>query len=536
MLDLRNTIRQLQEENRQLAQSLQQLSSGADIQDVIDLLPDKLRAAAGMPGPPPDSAPAAVGGRLSRGPGGTPPATAPAPPPPFAAWGAPGSGMGSPSHADGLRCAGGASARSPWRSADDSQLPPTPSNANVLRLQPLPASSLGSPARGKAAGKRGAAGGSQASAAASAAAAAYTAPRSKASSAPSAAASPLSPPLGAARGGDVRAAHDVRVQRSASTSSPSPTAAAVGAFSALRASETNPFQGSGSRLGLSSSSSSPAPRAGAAALSLTRRSVGVPASPLNGGNGYELLHEHGSGSGGGGGRDSAASWASLSTAQTPPGRNAARKAVGKSYANLKLSKQGTGAGAGAGGMPPRPGATPGTPSASAVDPIALLRPPAPLLDPGAFPELAALEAEFQMSLAAGPSTPGQPATAAAAAAGFGTGRLLGSAVEADKAGGRAGAGGGGGGSKGGAQGLRGQGAGEDVAAGSEAVARGDAAAGAGDEEGPDVRALKWAVKNPWFGTDLDMTMFAYKVRQVAMQVQNWQCYKKAVSVAAAAAV
>ena len=518
MLDLRNTIRQLQEENRQLAQSLQQLSSGADIQDVIDLLPDKLRAAAGMPGPPPDSAPAAVGGRLGRGPGGAPPATAPAPPPPFAAWGAPGSGMGSPSHADSLRCADGASARSPWRSADDSQLPPTPSNANVLRLQPLPASGLGSPARGKAVGKRGAAGADQASAAA----AAYTAPRSKASSAPSAAASPLSPPLGAAWGGNVRASHDVRVQRSASTSSPSPVGSR--AFSALRACETNPFHGSNSRLGLPSSSSSPAPRAGTAALSLTRRSTGTAASPLSGGNGYEPFHKPGCGSGGGSGRDSAASWVSSATAHTPLGRNAARNALGKSYANLKLSKQGTGAGAGAGGMPPRPGATPGTPSASAVDPIALLRPPAPLLDPGAFPELAALEAEFQMTLMAGPSTPERLSTAAAGAAGFGTGRLLGSAVEADKAGSRAGDGdnGGGGGSKGGATGLQEQGAGEDAAAGSEAVARGDAVAGAGEEEGPDVRALKWAVKNPWFGTDLDMTMFAYKVRQVAMQVHNWQ--------------
>ena len=31
------------------------------------------------------------------------------------------------------------------------------------------------------------------------------------------------------------------------------------------------------------------------------------------------------------------------------------------------------------------------------------------------------------------------------------------------------------------------------------------------DDTPDVRALKWARKNKWFGDDMEMTEFAYKV-------------------------
>ncbi len=94
-MDLRNTIRQLQVDNRTLAGSLQQLSTGADLLQVIESLPEQLR-------PAPTTAPA----RGSM---------------PFAATG----------RAGGASLAGGGL---PWSAAGDLTLPPTPKSANVLRL------------------------------------------------------------------------------------------------------------------------------------------------------------------------------------------------------------------------------------------------------------------------------------------------------------------------------------------------------------------------------------------------------------------
>ena len=40
------------------------------------------------------------------------------------------------------------------------------------------------------------------------------------------------------------------------------------------------------------------------------------------------------------------------------------------------------------------------------------------------------------------------------------------------------------------------------------------------EDTPDVRALKWARRNKWFGEDMDMTEFAYKVRKADVQMHR----------------
>ncbi|GFR41524.1 hypothetical protein Agub_g2220 [Astrephomene gubernaculifera] len=106
-------------------------------------------------------------------------------------------------------------------------------------------------------------------------------------------------------------------------------------------------------------------------------------------------------------------------------------------------------------------------------------PPPPALSE--FPELAAMEAEFQNLMAQGGGGGGGGAMrngnmVAAAAAGAGT---------------------------------AGAGAGDS---------------GAGEEEdagpAPDVRALKWAERNAWFGTDYDMTALAYQVHDQLVDVEH----------------
>ncbi|GAX75527.1 hypothetical protein CEUSTIGMA_g2970.t1 [Chlamydomonas eustigma] len=104
VMDLRNTIKQLQADNRTLAGSLQQLTSGADLVEVIESLPEKLR-------PPPGTAPPLMTSSTNL--------------------------KSSSLSSTAPRLAGvrNISADSPWSSASEPQLPPTPISSNVLRLQ-----------------------------------------------------------------------------------------------------------------------------------------------------------------------------------------------------------------------------------------------------------------------------------------------------------------------------------------------------------------------------------------------------------------
>ena len=109
------------------------------------------------------------------------------------------------------------------------------------------------------------------------------------------------------------------------------------------------------------------------------------------------------------------------------------------------------------------------------------------LDPLEFPELAALEEQFQQAMSTG------------AAGGHAAGAAVASSHQS------------------GAQNRGGGGESRRVAASnissssSSAVASSSVAAVEGEEDAPDVRALKWAQKNKWFGSDIEMTEYAYKV-------------------------
>ncbi len=109
VMDLRNTIRQLQVENRTLAGSLQQLSTGADLVQVIESLPERLRP---MPSTAPQQSTTALGG--------VGPLSSSLTPGPLAHGVTAGVGAGLP-----------------WKAAGDHLLPPTPKSANVLRLRPM---------------------------------------------------------------------------------------------------------------------------------------------------------------------------------------------------------------------------------------------------------------------------------------------------------------------------------------------------------------------------------------------------------------
>ncbi|KAG2446251.1 hypothetical protein HXX76_000843 [Chlamydomonas incerta] len=114
-------------------------------------------------------------------------------------------------------------------------------------------------------------------------------------------------------------------------------------------------------------------------------------------------------------------------------------------------------------------------------------PPPPALDE--FPELAAMEAEFQnlMANSGGGGGSGFNAVSALKSATGGAGPGGGPAVRPPP------------------------GARSSVTGGSESG--GADGADGGDDGGPkpDVRALKWAERNHWFGTDYDMTAYAYQV-------------------------
>ncbi|GIL67866.1 hypothetical protein Vafri_21146 [Volvox africanus] len=148
-------------------------------------------------------------------------------------------------------------------------------------------------------------------------------------------------------------------------------------------------------------------------------------------------------------------------------------------------------------QPPPPLPPPGSGSSSTMSlPILVptrgapgVAPPPPALSE--FPELAAMEAEFQNILANGGG--------AAAAAPQPMKRVP-------------------------------PGSGPSVAAGSGGNANGATAAATApaveadaDDAGgprPDVRALKWAERNAWFGTDYDMTAYAYQVHDRLVDVEH----------------
>lgn len=104
------------------------------------------------------------------------------------------------------------------------------------------------------------------------------------------------------------------------------------------------------------------------------------------------------------------------------------------------------------------------------------------LDPLEFPELAALEEQFKMSMMA--------------PAGGASGRVIAGQDPPPRK-----------------QQQRQQGSGGPGAV-SGAASSGEASGltSSAPPDPPDMRALKWAKKNAWFGSDTEMTEFAYKVR------------------------
>ena len=114
------------------------------------------------------------------------------------------------------------------------------------------------------------------------------------------------------------------------------------------------------------------------------------------------------------------------------------------------------------------------------------------LDPLEFPELAALEEQFQQAMLTGGRSGKGDSMASAAAGATASATMLGTSqsprfLE---------------GSVGGHAASRANQGGTSVSA----VALPNDA-----DDTPDVRALKWARKNKWFGDDMEMTEFAYKV-------------------------
>lgn len=145
MLELRNTIRQLQEENRQLAVAMAQLSTGADAATVFGSLPEKLRLAAARdglvsaPGPSTRPPPSQVNASTSQqawpslradARGALPPAPQTAPPakPPARV---------SPARAAAPR---GAPPGLPWQAAAEPATPSRLPHADVLQVAHMPAS------------------------------------------------------------------------------------------------------------------------------------------------------------------------------------------------------------------------------------------------------------------------------------------------------------------------------------------------------------------------------------------------------------
>ncbi|KAG1661525.1 hypothetical protein FOA52_000035 [Chlamydomonas sp. UWO 241] len=124
VMELRTTIKQLQEENRALAASLQQLFAGGDVGDVLGSLPERLREMAVGRGTPPMTAP----------PGGA----SPKPTTTSTRQLASSSGPLRARAGRGARTdPGSPAAGSPWRDARGSaELLRTPPGANVLRVAP----------------------------------------------------------------------------------------------------------------------------------------------------------------------------------------------------------------------------------------------------------------------------------------------------------------------------------------------------------------------------------------------------------------
>ena len=116
------------------------------------------------------------------------------------------------------------------------------------------------------------------------------------------------------------------------------------------------------------------------------------------------------------------------------------------------------------------------------------------LDPLEFPELAALEEQFQQAMLTGGRSNRGDSMASSALAGSAVGEATGRTAA-----------------------VQGGGASTTSSAAVVPVA-GDADTDA--EDTPDVRALKWARRNKWFGEDMDMTEFAYKVRKADVQMHR----------------
>ncbi|EFJ44812.1 kinesin-like protein [Volvox carteri f. nagariensis] len=146
-------------------------------------------------------------------------------------------------------------------------------------------------------------------------------------------------------------------------------------------------------------------------------------------------------------------------------------------------------------QPPPPLPPPGSGSSSTMSLPVLVPtrgapgvvPPPPAM--AEFPELAAMEAEFQSMLGNGGAGGGAPSAAAPPQ-----------------------------------QRRAPPGSGQSAGAGGSSAAAAVAAVEAEVEDSgatrPDVRALKWAERNAWFGTDYDMTSYAYQVHDQLVDVES----------------
>ncbi|KXZ56177.1 hypothetical protein GPECTOR_1g152 [Gonium pectorale] len=476
VVDLRKVISQLRQENAQLATALQQLSLGADPAAVMAALPEALRASA--------AAAAAAAGMTGVV---TPPRTA-APPaaPPASPQRAPSSApssareTASPARALPLPPPGRAKTLQPLSAKSGKSLLPKPpgldngpstsaspsqpdGRGRVLRVSVSHGSPLTSGHAGLEPGP---------------------APRSapthvSAGDLPSPGSAPSddlpTPPGGATGGGHSRikqawapSSGNSRKQLQPLGASPygraasSPTRAQLAASSEGLPSSAGGGGGAGGGAGRASASPK---RRGANRARSVGRNGGAAAVAAAGGAG---------GGGGAGGASSRPAYLTADpaallygyTSALPPLPPGSSDAVGASTSPL---------------------ATPPALRSAAVD-RSLAPPPPPAL--AEFPDLAAMEAEFQQLMAAG----GGMANA-------GPNSLLAGPPAKERTSparrpGGAAAGGSGGGASAAAEGGDGGGSGDEEESG---------------EPRPDVRALKWAERNGWFGTDFEMTSYAYEV-------------------------
>eukprot|EP00195_Chlamydomonas_chlamydogama_P013464 CAMPEP_0202909328 /NCGR_PEP_ID=MMETSP1392-20130828/49024_1 /ASSEMBLY_ACC=CAM_ASM_000868 /TAXON_ID=225041 /ORGANISM="Chlamydomonas chlamydogama, Strain SAG 11-48b" /LENGTH=1054 /DNA_ID=CAMNT_0049599039 /DNA_START=77 /DNA_END=3241 /DNA_ORIENTATION=+ len=377
VLDLRNTIRELQAENRQLAASLQQLSSGCDVNAVLSSLPDKLRGMATPTPQPPGTSPAMLGGASA----------APLLPP-----------------------AAGALATScitpPWRGGVESRLVSSSGQADVLQVR-TPNSGMSSHGRaGQAPGDQ------QRQAAAGSSPSRRPPPAASSSQGPAAWAQQHPQAAIPARGPGQPRARSVEAQRS---------------------------PGPGTKQGV------------------RRKGGQSPGSmPLF--------------------RDPAAAGAAGPLASLGPGSVALQRASASS--------------------PGRPGMQQRTlarqRSHGSKDGLAQVLQPAPQPELDLFPELAALEMQFQqqLGLAGSEGHTSRVAGGSEYSAAAKTKSMDGSGPRDQDA----------------------------AAAGSANVAAASEARAGGME--PEVKALQWAARNTWFGSDMEMTSFAYRTHDDLVDVQG----------------